>query len=229
MWERVSRRDLARRVLGGLARAHAPRLCTGTALTGVSGVSFAGVPPGACFRLGPRPRRCRRGGLARQRGGGVVPPCTRSGFRAFAPPRGWARWGDGVAGLPAVTLERLRGMPARGLVSARGPGLGGGARGRSCRSRARWMGSGGRGVRPSGPFADPSPRAGWINRGGSRIREGPLARRGRGSYGRRGPGVSERQGPDPGVLAGRVRAAGCRGEVAYGVLAPARARASLWS
>ena len=114
---------------------------------------------------------------------------------------------------------------ARGLVSARGHGLGGSARRPVCRSRARSVGSGGDSrlaFRPPSRIRPPG-RVGAARS----IRAGPgglPARRGRGSYSRRGPGVSERQGRAPRVLAGRLRAAGCRGEVAYCVFAPARAR-----
>ncbi len=115
--------------------------------------------------------------------------------------------------------------PARGLVSARGHGLGGVARRPVCRSRARTADSGGGGVRPSGRLrgSEPPGRVGAARS----IRTGPgglPGRRGRGSYGRRGPGGSERRWRAPRMLAGRVRAAGCRGEIAYGVFAPARAR-----
>ena len=147
MWERLSRRDLARRALGGLARAHAPRLRKGTA---------------------------RAFGVPGYGGRWVLLPCARSGFVPLL------RLGGGPGGETAWL--------ARGLVSARGHGPGGGARGR-CAARVRdgWA----REAKAFGlpaAFADPSPRAGWTNRGGSRIREGPLARCGRGSHGRRGPG-----------------------------------------
>jgi len=91
------------------------------------------------------------------------------GFRAARVRPGGARRALPGGGLPRRgRILRVRARPSQGALPERGDaprgpfplrchGLGGGARKASCRSRARTVGSGGGGVWPSGPFADPAP------------------------------------------------------------------------
>jgi len=219
-------------VLAGRFRAAG---CRGEVAYGVfaparaRGPSRASVmPPGARFRFGATASMgVLGGGCAARVCPGQIRETLPLGLPVPARPRpsgGTVLYAVGAALGPGPFADRLGSRP-RGSSPLAAPASAGVLGSFSCRSRARSVGLGGRDVWPSGRLRGSGPPG---RLGGARsICAGPgglPARRGRGSYGRRGPGGSERQGPDPGVLAGRFRAAGCRGEVAYGVFAPARAR-----